>query len=63
MLHEYESTEEMRGHIVLGNQYFLYGPLIFMVPKTKQSSCHELSTWITANSAKTQPSRGESCFH
>lgn len=53
-------TEKMR--VVLENQYFLHKPLIFIVAKTQQSSCHELSSWITANSAKTQTSRGEQCF-
>ena len=56
-------TEKTRGRTVLGDEYLLYGPLICMVSKTKQSSCHELSPQITANSAKMQPSRGESCFH
>lgn len=56
-------TEKMRGCIISGDQYFLYKPLIFIVVKTQQSSCHELSTWITANSAKMQTSRGESCVH
>lgn len=63
MLHVCENTGNRRGDSALGDQCFLYGPLIFMVPKTKQSNWHELSTWIAADSAKMQPSRGESCLH